>query len=71
MDGDANPDYTAHKCQSTLGERNPWWRVDLGATFNVVKVTVYNRLDFSSRLDNMEIRVGKFQHSLKNGIFNK
>ena len=61
IDGDANPNYRARKCQSTLRERNPWWRVDLETTFNVVKVTVYNRLNFKYRLDNMEIRVGELR----------
>ena len=59
VDGNINPSYLNGSCTHTNVEENPWWRVDLGTRYDVTAVTVYNRLHFEERLDNMEIRVGK------------
>lgn len=45
----------ANQCQ---GSKNPWWKVDLGAEYEINKVEIWNRTDFCrERLNNFKIRV--------------
>ena len=60
MDGNTSGDHMRKTCTHTTGEDDPWWRVDLGSSYLVNQVVVYNRVDCcSGRLRNMEIRIGK------------
>uniref|UniRef100_A0A3Q0QSA1 Fucolectin tachylectin-4 pentraxin-1 domain-containing protein n=1 Tax=Amphilophus citrinellus TaxID=61819 RepID=A0A3Q0QSA1_AMPCI len=46
-------------CSHTLGQQNPWWRVDLLAVYKVTAVTIINRQDHcSSCLYGAQILVG-------------
>jgi FkbM family methyltransferase len=38
-------------------EPNPWWQVDLGDTFFIAKVVIYNRPDLRGRLTNFYIKI--------------
>ncbi|XP_070542883.1 uncharacterized protein [Ptychodera flava] len=60
VDGDRNSDFLdGRSCTFTKRERQPWWKVDLGKTYEVFKVTITNRMDCCPfRLKNAEIRVG-------------
>ena len=61
IDGNTNSNYNAGSCTHTKTETNPWWRVNLGAVYEVYRVKIYNRMDngFHIRLNNFEIRIGK------------
>ena len=61
VDGNTDGDRVSKSCTHTKTpyEDNPWWRVDLGSSYLINRVDVYNRVDCcSNRLRNMEIRVG-------------
>ena len=62
VDGNKNRDWNQGFCIHTLQERDPWWRVDLGASLPVAEVVIVNRLCASSCANTMrafEIRIGK------------
>ena len=61
IDGNTNSNFSAGSCMHTLWEVNPWWRVDLGAIYEVYRVKLYNGLDGGNhfKLSNFEIRIGK------------
>ena len=43
----------------TLNEENSWWRVDLGAVYDISSITVYNRTECCSvRITGAQVRVG-------------
>ncbi|XP_055782156.1 uncharacterized protein LOC129857689 isoform X3 [Salvelinus fontinalis] len=63
IDGIWNPTYEDHSCSHTLGETNPWWRVDLLETYQVTSVTITNRDTLAERINGAEIRIG---NSLEN-----
>uniref|UniRef100_A0A8D0BQ13 Fucolectin tachylectin-4 pentraxin-1 domain-containing protein n=1 Tax=Salvator merianae TaxID=96440 RepID=A0A8D0BQ13_SALMN len=59
VDGDCDGNYTQGSCTHTNGEANPWWYVDLGTSYAIAAVIVYNRADCcSERLRGAEVRVG-------------
>ncbi|XP_053388100.1 uncharacterized protein LOC128551311 [Mercenaria mercenaria] len=45
VDGNTNQDLHEGSCFHTNNEINPWWRVDLGAMYHIVNVTLFNRID--------------------------
>ncbi|GMH43801.1 hypothetical protein BSKO_11735 [Bryopsis sp. KO-2023] len=64
VDGSTNPKYGSGSCTHTKKQRNPWWQVDLGATYQITKVVITNRGDCcSDRLHNFEIRIGSKSNS--------
>ncbi|GMH44504.1 hypothetical protein BSKO_12456 [Bryopsis sp. KO-2023] len=69
IDGDANPNYSGGSCTHTQTELNPWWQVDLGASYTVTRVLITNRLDCChERLRNLHIRVGESVDSKLNAV---
>lgn len=53
VDGDRNKEFT-----HTNGDCNPWWQVDLGGSFNIESVVVFNRQDCcQERLNNIYVEV--------------
>lgn len=56
---DGNRDGMNQHCTHTIYETNPWWRVDLGASFPVSEIFIVNRDKVQERLVNIEIRVGE------------
>ncbi|GMH43799.1 hypothetical protein BSKO_11733 [Bryopsis sp. KO-2023] len=59
VDGNTDSGYFSGSCTHTKKQKNPWWRVDLGATYQVTKVVITNRGDCcSERLHNFAIYIG-------------
>ncbi len=50
VDGVKNGLYAFH----TGGDPNPWWQVDLGASSEIAKIIIYNRLDYAPGLHNAD-----------------
>jgi len=64
VDGNTASRYGSGSCTHTNKSSKTWWQVDLGKTFEVRKVVVYNRSDCcQSRLNNFQVRVGDFSGS--------
>ena len=61
VDGNKNTDWSQRSCMHTLEGKDPWWRVDLGASLPVAEVVIVNRLCAGCRNDMnaFEIRIGK------------
>ncbi len=60
VDGNSNGSYGAGtSTHSNEGEDSPWWEVDLGASYPVDAITVYNRTDadYGSRLNNFTVQL--------------
>ena len=61
VDGNSETNYFKGSCTHTKGANKPWWRVDLGQEEPVSEVYIVNRGDgWTYRLNNFEIRVGRF-----------
>ncbi|GMH43789.1 hypothetical protein BSKO_11723 [Bryopsis sp. KO-2023] len=59
VDGSTSSQWSSGSCTHTKKQPNPWWQVDLGATYQITKVVITNRGDCcSERLHNFEIRIG-------------
>jgi hypothetical protein len=45
VDGNTDGDWGGNSCMctNTLGTVEPWWAVDLGGTYDVSEVVIYNR----------------------------
>ena len=68
VDGNTNGVYDVASGSVTHTQpnsQNPWWRVDLGATYNVEQINVFNRTDngFNSRLNGATVYVGNVNSS--------
>ncbi|GMH44697.1 hypothetical protein BSKO_12649 [Bryopsis sp. KO-2023] len=62
VDGNKNVIWAGNSCTHTNFVAKPWWEVDLGKSFNVVKVVIINRGDCCwDRLKNFKISVGDKQ----------
>ncbi|XP_078597111.1 uncharacterized protein LOC144873541 [Branchiostoma floridae x Branchiostoma japonicum] len=59
--------YPRQECTHTDLDYEPWWKVDLGGTYVINHVTVFNRGDCcGERLRNFMVRIGPFQDILDN-----
>ena len=61
VDGNTNGVYGNGSVTHTQeNSQNPWWRVDLGATYNVEQINVFNRIDncCGDRLNGATVYVG-------------
>ncbi|XP_066297367.1 uncharacterized protein [Branchiostoma lanceolatum] len=59
VDGNANTNWNAGSCTHTRGEANPSWWVDLGQSYMVDRVGIFNRRDCcSGRLNPFNIHIG-------------
>ncbi|XP_074611757.1 receptor-type tyrosine-protein phosphatase S-like isoform X2 [Acropora palmata] len=60
VDGNKNTDFSQGSCIHTNTQKDPWWRVDLGASHPVAEVFIVNRLCTSctNDMDAFEIRIG-------------
>ncbi len=62
VDGNRSGDYQMGSVTHSNLAVNPWWRVDLGAQYNVNKIHIYNRTDCcSDRLSGALVLVGNSQ----------
>ena len=62
VDGNKNRDFSQGSCIHTKTQKDPWWRVDLGASLPVAEVVIVNRLCRPACKNHMtafEIRIGK------------
>ncbi|XP_006811252.2 uncharacterized protein LOC102806301 [Saccoglossus kowalevskii] len=60
IDGNDDTVYAHQFCTHTLQELNAWWKVDLGATYDVFKVVITNRQDCcSERIDGAVVLIGE------------
>jgi len=58
IDGNTNGDYWADSVSHTWAEPQAWWRVDLGASFDLYSITLWNRTDCCNyRLRNFRVSV--------------
>ncbi|KAK7910368.1 hypothetical protein WMY93_015052 [Mugilogobius chulae] len=47
-------------CVQTFPERNPWWKIDLGAVYRVSAIVIYNRADnYQLNIIGAKIKIGK------------
>ena len=61
VDGNKNTAWEGNSCMHTNLEKDPWWRVDLGASLHVAEVVIVNRLcgGCGNDMNAFEIRIGK------------
>ena len=61
VDGNKNRDFGQGSCIHTHSQKDPWWRVDLGASLPVAEVAIVNRLCLPAcnHMTAFEIRIGK------------
>ncbi|XP_077990552.1 uncharacterized protein LOC144444875 [Glandiceps talaboti] len=59
LDGNNNGIWDGGSCSHTKNDRNAWWKVDLGTSYDVQQVIITNRQDCCrERILNAEVRVG-------------
>ncbi|XP_058639042.1 uncharacterized protein LOC131544678 isoform X1 [Onychostoma macrolepis] len=64
VDGNRQSIYARGSCSVTNGDRDSWWRVDLGDVYRVTRVSITNRGDCcEKRIEGIQIRIG---NSLEN-----
>ncbi|XP_063307054.1 pentraxin fusion protein-like [Pelobates fuscus] len=59
IDGNFETNYYKHPCAHTQGDRDPWWKLDLGKSVNIDSVFITNRQDCcQERLKGAQVKVG-------------
>lgn len=59
IDGNTSGNGDTQVTHTAVGQENSWWRLDLGAEYNLTRIDVYNRIDCcSDRLDGTKVYVG-------------
>ncbi|XP_067282030.1 fucolectin-like [Pseudorasbora parva] len=59
VDGNRNSVLASDSCSQTEEEMSPWWRVDLGKTYEINRVSITNRGDgFAKKINDAQIRIG-------------
>ncbi|XP_019618512.1 PREDICTED: uncharacterized protein LOC109465602, partial [Branchiostoma belcheri] len=67
VDGNTDGDYQAGSCSHTATEAYPSWWVDLGQSYMVSRVAIFNRMDCcSERLNPFNIHIGDSDQVSKN-----
>ena len=62
VDGNKNRDWGLDSCMHSQVQKDPWWRVELGASLSVAEVFIVNRFcthHCANDLNAFEIRIGK------------
>ena len=60
VDGNTDGDWSQNSVTHTSSTEHPWWQVDLGTTYDVSAIEVWNRTDteyYKNRLDNFYVFV--------------
>ena len=58
VDGNTDGDWAQNSITCTNNQLNPWWQVDLGTTYNVSAIEVWNRTGYTkNRLDDFYVFV--------------
>ena len=70
VDGNTDGVYWNGSVSATNNTSQPWWQVDLGGQFNIEQISVYNRTEGSSRLENFQVMVSNtaFSNSLNTAL---
>ena len=69
VDGNKNPNWGGGSCTHTNRQSRPWWRVDLGTTHRVYRVSLTNRQDCCwTRLRAIEIKVTNGDNPNENAL---
>ncbi len=56
IDGNINGSYSARSVTHTQNDQNAWWQVDLGESYDLTEIKIWNRTDCcTSRLSNFRI----------------
>ncbi|MEL7530721.1 MAG: discoidin domain-containing protein [Bacteroidota bacterium] len=64
VDGNTNSIYNQGSITHTQASTNPWWRVDLGDTYNIDQINVFNRTDCCiDRMIGAKVMVGDIDSS--------
>ncbi|XP_043972205.1 uncharacterized protein LOC122830697 [Gambusia affinis] len=58
IDGNRAALWSQSSCSATNNDFNPWWRLDLGRTYKVFKIHITNRVEYPTRINGAEIRIG-------------
>ncbi|MEQ2238615.1 hypothetical protein ILYODFUR_034928 [Ilyodon furcidens] len=58
IDGYREGRWSQGSCSATNNDFNPWWRLDLGRTHKVFSINVTNRVEYHTRINGAEIRIG-------------
>ncbi|KAI8479877.1 hypothetical protein Bbelb_423990 [Branchiostoma belcheri] len=67
VDGNTNTNYFVNSCTYTWSTYNPSWRVDLGKSFTINRVVIFNRQDCcSGRLNPFNIHIGDSEQVVTN-----
>ncbi len=67
VDGNTNGEYGANSVSHTNNQPQDWWEVDLGATYNIGLIKIWNRTDCcSERLSNFYVMVSEKPFSSSN-----
>jgi hypothetical protein len=67
VDGNTDGSYYANSVSHTNGQPQDWWEVDLGSTYNIGLIKIWNRTDCcSERLSNFHVMVSERPFSSSN-----
>ncbi|XP_078591714.1 uncharacterized protein LOC144870889 isoform X2 [Branchiostoma floridae x Branchiostoma japonicum] len=67
VDGNTNPNWDAGSCIHTNWESHPSWWVDLGQSYVVIRVEIFNRLDYwREQLNPFNIHIGDSGQVIEN-----
>ncbi|XP_078695922.1 uncharacterized protein LOC144924510 isoform X2 [Branchiostoma floridae x Branchiostoma belcheri] len=67
VDGNTNGDYYQNSCQHNEQETNPMWWVDLGQSFTIDRVVIFNRQDCcQERINPFNIHIGNSNWVIEN-----
>jgi hypothetical protein len=67
VDGNNDGNFSANSVSHTNGQLQDWWEVDLGATYNIGSIKIWNRTDCcSERLSNFYVMVSEKPFSSSN-----
>uniref|UniRef100_A0A3P9Q8I7 Si:ch211-215k15.4 n=1 Tax=Poecilia reticulata TaxID=8081 RepID=A0A3P9Q8I7_POERE len=58
IDGNRAALWSQSSCSATNNDFNPWWRLDLGSTHRVFSINITNRVEYPTRINGAEIRIG-------------
>uniref|UniRef100_A0A3B5R7L0 Si:ch211-215k15.4 n=1 Tax=Xiphophorus maculatus TaxID=8083 RepID=A0A3B5R7L0_XIPMA len=58
IDGNRAALWSQSSCSATNNDFSPWWRLDLGRTYKVFNINITNRVEFPTRINEAEIRIG-------------
>ena len=55
VDGNTNTNWSSNSVTHTNQQSNPWWRVDLGKSYDISKINIYNRAEVPERLNGAKV----------------